>query len=112
LTGETRLRFWALAGQPPAVVPTNRKQAVPRSRNRGTNYPRSAGGFLGVAGMLSPTAVTLINPFGYYAVLSPFTFRPEGLVSIEPLWIPWALFIAVVTVIFTVLCRTLDSQEE
>ncbi|MFS0398285.1 aldehyde dehydrogenase family protein, partial [Corynebacterium striatum] len=42
LTGETRLRFWALAGQPPAVVPTNRKQAVPRSRNRGTNYPRSA----------------------------------------------------------------------
>ncbi|MFS0483262.1 hypothetical protein ACL1A8_13220, partial [Corynebacterium striatum] len=43
LTGETRLRFWALAGQPPAVVPTNRKQAVPRSRNRGTNYPRSAG---------------------------------------------------------------------
>ncbi|MFS0190421.1 hypothetical protein ACL1E5_11110, partial [Corynebacterium striatum] len=41
-TGETRLRFWALAGQPPAVVPTNRKQAVPRSRNRGTNYPRSA----------------------------------------------------------------------
>lgn len=70
------------------------------------------GGFLGVAGMLSPTAVTLINPFGYYAVLSPFTFRPEGLVSIEPLWIPWVLFIAVVTVIFTVLCRTLDSQEE
>ncbi|MGN5991705.1 integrase core domain-containing protein, partial [Corynebacterium striatum] len=43
-TGETRLRFWALAGQPPAVVPTNRKQAVPRSRNRGTNYPRSANG--------------------------------------------------------------------
>ncbi|MFR9986164.1 NaeI family type II restriction endonuclease [Corynebacterium striatum] len=24
------------------MVPTNRKQAVPRSRNRGTNYPRSA----------------------------------------------------------------------
>lgn len=73
------------------------------------------GGFLGVAGMLSPpTAVTLINPFGYYAVLAPpFAFRPpEGLVSVEPLWIPWALFIAVVTVIFTVLCRTLDSQEE
>ncbi|MFR9986393.1 hypothetical protein ACL1HY_08290, partial [Corynebacterium striatum] len=49
-TGETRLRFWALAGQPPAVVPTNRKQAVPRSRNRGTNYPRSANVNIGTSG--------------------------------------------------------------
>ncbi|MFS0418702.1 IS3 family transposase, partial [Corynebacterium striatum] len=50
-TGETRLRFWALAGQPPAVVPTNRKQAVPRSRNRGTNYPRSAFSVYGIRKM-------------------------------------------------------------
>ncbi|MFR9882508.1 hypothetical protein ACL1NM_12025, partial [Corynebacterium striatum] len=89
-TGETRLRFWALAGQPPAVVPTNRKQAVPRSRNRGTNYPRSALAF-DISNVIAPgTALaTLI----------------EGIFNLVPAptllsMIAWAVYLVVAMYLF------------
>ncbi|MFW9217644.1 hypothetical protein ACOJA8_09760, partial [Corynebacterium striatum] len=87
-TGETRLRFWALAGQPPAVVPTNRKQAVPRSRNRGTNYPRSAlvptiALFAGIA-----TKLSIDSDFDNGLVIGAFTGIAAVLI-LGPIFLKW-----------------------
>lgn len=70
------------------------------------------GGFIGVFSMLMPPWLAALTPWGYYAVLSPYTFGEDGVVlTIEPMWLLWTLFCVLVAVLFWLFTRRLDTRE-
>ncbi|MEJ5929116.1 ABC transporter permease [Corynebacterium sp. H128] len=69
------------------------------------------GGFLGIWGMLSPPWLTMINPFGYFAVLTPYTFTDAGVAPVQQAWLPWALYVLLTAICFFVLTRRLNARE-
>lgn len=69
------------------------------------------GGFLGVAAMLSPPWFAAMNPFGYYALVTPFTFSESGVVTASPSWALWSVYLFLSAVAFCVLTRKLSEKE-
>ncbi len=69
------------------------------------------GGFLGIAALLSPTWLAAINPFGYFAMLTPFTFGDSGITPTSPHWLAWGVFILAAVAVFTAATRMLDRKE-
>ncbi|AKK01970.1 ABC transporter permease [Corynebacterium epidermidicanis] len=69
------------------------------------------GGFLGIWAMLSPPWLSAINPFGYFAVLTPYTFTDSGVAPVQQGWLQWALYLALSGIAFVVLTRRLNSRE-
>lgn len=69
------------------------------------------GGFLGIAALLSPTWLAAINPFGYFAMLTPFTFAESGIEQVSPHWIAWACYLFVSAAVFTAATRALNRKE-
>ena len=69
------------------------------------------GGFLGIAALLSPTWLATINPFGYFAMLTPFTFGDAGITPTAPHWFAWGVYLLVAAAVFTAATRMLDRKE-
>jgi len=69
------------------------------------------GGFLGIAALLSPAWLAAINPFGYFAMLTPFTFADTGIAPTAPHWLAWGIFILAAAAVFTAATRMLDRKE-
>lgn len=69
------------------------------------------GGFLGIAALLSPTWLAAINPFGYYAMLTPFTFEEEGIEALNPHWFLWVIYMLVAAGTFAVVANVLNRKE-
>lgn len=69
------------------------------------------GGFLGVAALLSPTWLATINPFGYFAMLTPFTFGETSITPTSPHWFAWGTYIITAAAVVTVATRILDRKE-
>lgn len=69
------------------------------------------GGFLGIAALLSPTWLAAVNPFGYFAMLVPFTFDDSGIAPTAPHWLAWGAYIVVVAAVFAAATRMLNRKE-
>lgn len=69
------------------------------------------GGFLGVAALLSPSWLAALNPFGYYAVLLPFSFTESGVAPTQPSWWLWAAYLVLAAAVFTAGSKALDRKE-
>lgn len=69
------------------------------------------GGLLGIWGMLSPKWLSMINPFGYFAVITPYTFTDAGVIPIQQAWVPWGLFVVIAAASFVLLTHRLNSRE-
>ncbi|AQQ15053.1 ABC-2 family transporter protein [Corynebacterium glaucum] len=69
------------------------------------------GGFLGIAALLSPTWLAAINPFGYFAVLTPFNFAESGVEAVQAHWPLWAGYLVIVSALFGAGTKVLDRKE-
>ena len=69
------------------------------------------GGFLGIAALLSPSWLAAVNPFGYYAVLLPFSFTESGVTPTQPGWWLWAVYLVLAAAVFTAGSKALDRKE-
>lgn len=69
------------------------------------------GGFLGIAALLSPPWLAAINPFGYYAVVTPYSFSEAGVISTAPNWLLWAIYLASAACSFFLLTCSLNNKE-
>ncbi|AKK09456.1 ABC-2 family transporter protein [Corynebacterium atrinae] len=69
------------------------------------------GGLLGIWGMLSPKWLSMINPFGYFAVITPYTFTDAGVIPVQQAWVPWGLFVVIAAASFVFLTHRLNSRE-
>lgn len=70
-----------------------------------------AGGFLGITSLLSPVWLAEMNPFGYFAVLLPYTFANEGAVPTQPGWASWCVYVVLLATGFIAITRILDRKE-
>ena len=52
-----------------------------------------------------------INPFGYFAMLTPFTFTDTGIAPTAPHWLAWGVFILAAAAVFLAATRMLDRKE-
>lgn len=69
------------------------------------------GGFLGIAALLSPVWLAAVNPFGYFAMLTPFTFTESGIQPVSPYWLAWGIYLLVCAAVFTASTRFLNRKE-
>ncbi|MHA2790236.1 ABC transporter permease (plasmid) [Corynebacterium sp. S7] len=69
------------------------------------------GGFLGIAALLSPPWLAAINPFGYYAMVIPYGFSDSGVVSVNPNWLLWIMYLSVAAIAFVNLTSSLNHKE-
>ena len=69
------------------------------------------GGFCGIVSLLSPAWLAAINPFGYFAVLLPYTFADAGPVPTQPGWALWCAYITLLGAGFYVATRALNGKE-
>ena len=69
------------------------------------------GGFLGIAALLSPTWLAAVNPFGYFAVLTPFNFAESGVEAVQVHWPLWAGYLVLVSALFGAGTKALDRKE-
>ncbi|MCQ4627603.1 ABC transporter permease [Corynebacterium sp. CCUG 65737] len=69
------------------------------------------GGFLGVGAMLSPPWLAAMNPFGYFAVTTPYRFSDTGISATDPSWMAWLAYLTLITVGFLALTRRLNRKE-
>lgn len=69
------------------------------------------GGFLGIAALLSPTWLAAVNPFGYFAMLVPFTFNDSSIEPTAPHWLAWGAYIVVAAAVFAAATRMLNRKE-
>lgn len=70
-----------------------------------------AGGFFGIASLLSPAWLAVLNPFGYFAVLLPYTFTDEGIVPTQSGWAAWCIYIVLLATGFVAATRWLNRKE-
>lgn len=69
------------------------------------------GGFLGIAALLSPQWLAAINPFGYFAMITPYSYAESGTVSVDPNWPLWCLYVVLAGIAFYWLTRLLNQKE-
>lgn len=69
------------------------------------------GGFCGIVSLLSPAWLAAINPFGYFAVLLPYTFADAGPVPAQPGWALWCVYVALLGAGFFASTRALNRKE-
>lgn len=69
------------------------------------------GGFLGIAALLSPPWLAAVNPFGYYALITPYGFSNEGIIETNPNWILWGLYLFIAMIAFHLLTQKLNRKE-
>ena len=69
------------------------------------------GGFLGIAALLSPAWLAAINPFGYFAVLTPFSFAESGVEAVQVHWPLWIGYLVLVSALFGAGIKALDRKE-
>lgn len=69
------------------------------------------GGFLGIASLLSPAWLAAINPFGYFAVVLPYTFADDGIALTQPNWVLWVAYVICLAAAFAVATRHLNRKE-
>lgn len=69
------------------------------------------GGFLGIAALLSPGWLAAINPFGSFALLTPFAFTESGVAATPPRWLVWAVHLIVASVLFGVGTQALNRKD-
>lgn len=70
------------------------------------------GGFLGLAAMLSPVWLALINPFGYYAALTPYIFTESSPTAITQQWFAWVVYLIVCAGLFVGATRTFNTKDQ
>lgn len=69
------------------------------------------GGFLGIAALLSPPWLATLNPFGYYALIVPYSFSDSGITSTNPNWLLWIIYVVIASISFFLLTRSLNYKE-
>ncbi|SER94939.1 ABC transporter permease [Corynebacterium cystitidis] len=69
------------------------------------------GGMLANAAMLSPVWVAAINPFGYFAMVTPYTFAEGGVVPVTPNWLAWGCYLGLALGFMAVLSRRINRKE-
>ena len=70
-----------------------------------------AGGFFGIASLLSPAWLAVMNPFGYFSVLLPYTFTDKGIVPTQPGWAAWCIYVVLLAAGFVAATRSLNRKE-
>lgn len=70
-----------------------------------------AGGLLAMLSLLAPPWLASLTPWGYFALLLPYTFTESGVASITPDHLLWSVFIALMTTAFWFLTGRLDAEK-
>lgn len=70
-----------------------------------------AGGLLAVLSLLSPAWLASLTPWGYFALVLPYTFTETGVASITPHHLLWSAFIVLTATAFWFLTGRLDAEK-
>lgn len=70
------------------------------------------GSLVGLLSMLAPPWLAAVTPWGYYALVLPYSYDPTGIVAIAPHHLPWAMFCAAGLAAFALLTRRLDLRDQ
>lgn len=69
-----------------------------------------SGALIAVLSLLAPPWLAAFTPWGYYALLLPYTFTPTGVGTITPAHPLWAGYILLAGLAFWALTRHLDAE--